>query len=355
MGSLFTLRELRASDIDAVHAWFSNIDVIRYMLFPVMDRQESEAFITRAIRESQEKPRRFLTLGIAAEHDAELIGLCGMDLNDQSSDAEVWYLLDRSRWGQGIGTRVLDELVDIGFKEYDLHRIWATCLPENPGSARILEKAGFSREGFMRQNLNIHGQWRDSFYYALLQSDWNERTRRSSHKEALCQIRQATPDDARGLLAFLHALLAEDQLDIPLRKEECRWTEEQERLILDEAARSDNTRFFVVVDGRAIVGVLDIRGGTRKMTRHAGMLGMSILKPFRGRGIGDRLMGAALDWARSTGVLKRIELNVYARNTAAIHLYRKYGFVVEGIRRGAICENGTFLDDYLMALHLHSK
>jgi len=46
----------------------------------------------------------------------------------------------------------------IGFSEMSLHRIWATCLPENPASARVLEKAGMRKEGFLVKNLKIHGE-----------------------------------------------------------------------------------------------------------------------------------------------------------------------------------------------------
>jgi len=57
-----------------------------------------------------------------------------------------------------------------------LHRLWATCLPENPASARVLEKVGFRREGLMREALRIHGQWRDAFLYAMLSTEWDSRS-----------------------------------------------------------------------------------------------------------------------------------------------------------------------------------
>ena len=63
-------------------------------------------------------------------------------------------------------------------------------------------------------------------------------------------------------------------------------------------------------------------------------------------------MEAALRWARAGGILKRIELKVYARNTAAIHLYQKYGFEIEGTRRRAIFQGGQYLDDLIMSLLL---
>ena len=55
-----------------------------------------------------------------------------------------------------------------------LHRIWATCLPENPASARVLERAGMRKEGFLVKNLKIHGEWKSSFLYAILAEEWSE-------------------------------------------------------------------------------------------------------------------------------------------------------------------------------------
>jgi RimJ/RimL family protein N-acetyltransferase len=58
-----------------------------------------------------------------------------------------------------------------------LHRIWATCLPENPASACVLEKAGMRKEGFLVKNLKIQGEWKSSFLYAILAEEWSESAR----------------------------------------------------------------------------------------------------------------------------------------------------------------------------------
>ena len=77
------------------------------------------------------------------------------------------------------------------------------------------------------------------------------------------------------------------------------------------------------------------------------MLGMSVHQVERNRGIGSALMAYAIDWARASGVLTRIELYVYASNARAIHLYEKFGFQLEGRRRQAIYQNGQYREfDY---------
>jgi RimJ/RimL family protein N-acetyltransferase len=164
-------------------------------------------------------------------------------------------------------------------------------------------------------------------------------------------IREAEPADAEAMLAFVEEIAAEN-VDIPLRPGELGLTVEQERRVLADYAAADNALFLVAeADGR-IVGQLDVKGGTRRRLRHAGMLGMSVHRDWRNRGIGRALLAHAIDWARGTGVVTRIELIVYARNARAIHLYASMGFTLEGRRRRSIHHDGEYLDDLIMALLL---
>ena len=79
---------------------------------------------------------------------------------------------------------------------------------------------------------------------------------------------------------------------------------------------------------------------------------MSVARDWRGKGVGQVLMAEALYWARERSALKRIELKVYVRNAAAVHIYEKFGFEVEGRRRKIVFQDGVYLDDYVMALLL---
>jgi len=97
-------------------------------------------------------------------------------------------------------------------------------------------------------------------------------------------------------------------------------------------------------DGR-IVGQLMLQGGKRRNVRHAATLGITVGREHRGQGVGRRLMEYAIDWARAGGVVTRIELNVFVRNSNAIRLYESCGFVVEGRRRRSIHREGEYMDD----------
>ena len=83
--------------------------------------------------------------------------------------------------------------------------------------------------------------------------------------------------------------------------------------------------------------------------RHAMMLGISVAREVQGQGVGSALMQAMCDYAdRWVGAL-RLELTVFADNAAAIHLYRKFGFEIEGTFRGYAMRDGRYVDALAMA------
>ncbi|HSM19752.1 MAG TPA: GNAT family protein [Hyphomicrobiales bacterium] len=72
---------------------------------------------------------------------------------------------------QGVMSAAVAAVVGYAFDTLRLHRIEAACLPDNVASIRLLEKAGFSREGMARRYLRINGAWRDHLLFALLEDD----------------------------------------------------------------------------------------------------------------------------------------------------------------------------------------
>lgn len=105
----------------------------------------------------------------------------------------------------------------------------------------------------------------------------------------------------------------------------------------------------------AVVGTAGLHpAGPALRRRHVLMLGLSVLPAAQGQGVGSALMAAMCDYAdRWSGAL-RLELTVYCDNAAAIHLYRKFGFEVEGTHRGYALRDGRYVDAYAMA-RLHPE
>ncbi len=112
---------------------------------------------------------------------------------------------------------------------------------------------------------------------------------------------------------------------------------------------AEDSPAFFALDGQRVVGFIDIVPQEREGIRHRGQLGMGVHVDYRGRGIGTRLMEAAIGKARARGLI-RVDLGVYVSNPKAIALYKKFGFVEEGrIVKGRYLD-GRFDDIIQMGL-----
>lgn len=105
----------------------------------------------------------------------------------------------------------------------------------------------------------------------------------------------------------------------------------------------------VALQGTSVVGWCDIQPAFGQARKHIGVLGMGLLPGLRRRGIGTRLLSAAVSTAWSRG-LGRIELTVREDNANAKALYERLGFVEEGIKRQSMLVAGRYYDCYAMAL-----
>ncbi|MBO0797135.1 MAG: GNAT family N-acetyltransferase, partial [Ktedonobacteraceae bacterium] len=90
----------------------------------------------------------------------------------------------------------------------------------------------------------------------------------------------------------------------------------------------------------------------RPRTRHAGEFGISVLRKYWNLGIGGRMLTYLIDWARQSGIIRKINLRVRVDNLPAIHLYEKHGFVREGHITREFYLHGQFVDSYVMGLEI---
>jgi ribosomal protein S18 acetylase RimI-like enzyme len=106
---------------------------------------------------------------------------------------------------------------------------------------------------------------------------------------------------------------------------------------------------FVALSVGEVVGWCDVLPKTWPIYAHTGVLGVALLPPLRGQGVGRRLITRTLEAARAYG-LSRVELTVRENNRNAIALYRKFGFETEGLKRNALKIDGRHENLVLMAL-----
>jgi len=135
---------------------------------PIMEQ------MTRAEAEKQLNDSSFKTAYfLIQKRDGTNIGLIA-HFGQSSGSITIGYALMPSEQGKGYGTEALQLMVDYLFLAKEIHRIQANTDPENKASQRILEKAGFKKEGVSRKSSFVRGQWRDTVNYSVLREEWKQ-------------------------------------------------------------------------------------------------------------------------------------------------------------------------------------
>jgi RimJ/RimL family protein N-acetyltransferase len=104
----------------------------------------------------------------------EAVGGIGYTPHDdvERISAEIGYWLGTAFWGRGIMTAALKAVTAHAFRAHsDLRRLYAVPYVTSAASARILEKAGYRREGRMRQSVVKDGRVLDQFIYSIIRDD----------------------------------------------------------------------------------------------------------------------------------------------------------------------------------------
>ena len=141
------------------------------------DALTESSFRARVIRSAQEFASGVaVPLFLFSRRNHELIGglTIGHIRRGAAQSCMIGYWMGERFAGQGHMTAGLNLVTGYIFGQLALHRIEAACIPENDRSIRLLEKAGFQREGYMKEYLKIRGEWRDHLLYALISSNHNK-------------------------------------------------------------------------------------------------------------------------------------------------------------------------------------
>ncbi len=164
------LRSSRFEDVDDVYAYASDPEWGRYLLFPVprpYTRKNAEEFIAKQVIGDWSTNPHF-----AIVHESVVIG--GIELNIKARDevAGLGYGLSKEHWGNGYTPEAAQAVVDWGFTEHGLAKIYARADLRNLRSTRAMEKLGMTREAVLRSQRKGRGERIDEVYYAILREEW---------------------------------------------------------------------------------------------------------------------------------------------------------------------------------------
>jgi RimJ/RimL family protein N-acetyltransferase len=163
----------------------------------------------------------------------------------------------------------------------------------------------------------------------------------------MVMIREIRESDAEEFLNLCKNIDAETQFMMFEPGERPTTIEEQRKGIKDILSR-DNQTILVAEKDNQLIGYLAAYGGRCKRNRHSVYLITGILQAFTSQGIGTRLFVELEKWARENNI-HRLELTVLVHNEAALALYRKMGFEIEGMKKHSLFINGSFVDEYCMS------
>ena len=162
--------------------------------------------------------------------------------------------------------------------------------------------------------------------------------------------------DLASLLPFADSFVKERKRNenLGITSFDRRMTKADEKEFLDKTLKgmAKGRRVSVAAFHRdLLVGHCDIMGRESKDERHTGLLGIIVMDGFRGLGLGQRMMTIAMNQAAKLGIWA-IELEVFANNAPARHLYEKLGFKTVGTIPKKVYRKGRYYDIVRMYIHL---
>ncbi|MFI8201107.1 GNAT family N-acetyltransferase [Streptomyces sp. NPDC085942] len=168
------LRELTPQDAEGVFAIYGDARATEHMSFEPRSRDDVEAIVARSITSATVDPRQEYALAVTAnEEDGRLIGFGRLALDPHQPRAATFgFALNPATWGQGYGTETVRLLLACAFDDLGLHRVWGARSPHNTASARTMERAGLTEEGYIREHVQRAGRWRDSVTHSILDHEY---------------------------------------------------------------------------------------------------------------------------------------------------------------------------------------
>ena len=176
------LRRPVQSDFEELHARFeSSTAHLRDFAAVGFDRKRFDEMLAAAMLDSNES---FL---ICLIEDDAIVGQINLSqiFRKAFQNAYLGYQLFNGFTGKGYMTEAVELVLKFAFEKLKLHRIEANVQPSNKTSIAVLERNGFTREGFSKRYLKINRKWRDHERWAIIKEDW--KSRKQDDSPSICK------------------------------------------------------------------------------------------------------------------------------------------------------------------------
>ncbi|QIL46457.1 GNAT family N-acetyltransferase [Vagococcus coleopterorum] len=159
------IRDYKASDSTEALEFLGDKETMHYL--------PEESFTIESIKEFIAKNNRKVAYyPIVLKEEKKVIGHLYFEPFFGDHSYEIGWVFNQAYQGNGYAFEAAQALMDWGFKEKGIHRVIATCQPENSSSYKLMEKLGMRREGYFKECIPVADGWWDEYYYAILKSEW---------------------------------------------------------------------------------------------------------------------------------------------------------------------------------------
>ncbi|EOO25018.1 ribosomal-protein-serine acetyltransferase [Bacillus cereus BAG1X2-3] len=159
------IRKFEFKDWEAVDEYTSDSNVMKYIPEGVFTEEDTRNFVNKNMGENA---KNFPVLLI---DENILIGHIVFHKYFGEHTYEIGWIFNPQYYNKGYASEAAQATLKYGFKEMGLHRIIATCQPQNTPSYRLMDKIGMRREGYFRKCIPHGNEWWDEYYYAILEEE----------------------------------------------------------------------------------------------------------------------------------------------------------------------------------------
>lgn len=166
------LRDFRLEDFEAFYETSQDPEYKQFYSEKETTRQFWKTIFDSILVSAEAEERLKFQMAICLK-SGEIIGTCGVRIEDlENQQASFGCAVGRPFWGKGLAYEASQRIIDYGFAELPVHRIYAETNSENTRARVLAEHLGMRLEGELRQNRFFRGRWWNTVIYAVLKDEW---------------------------------------------------------------------------------------------------------------------------------------------------------------------------------------
>lgn len=189
------LRPMRSSDAEPLFARRNDPEVARYQNWTLpFERARATELVDSVVAMDGPENDEWWMLTVADRDDSNILGDMALHFSSEGRCAEIGYTLGSAHWGQGYAAEAATALVDWLFEAHPMTRVFGMLHPDNPASARVLERVGMTFEGHTRLSFWVGNDNSDDHIYGMTRDDWEAWRNRPKTPPSTIQLEELDYD-----------------------------------------------------------------------------------------------------------------------------------------------------------------